>query len=400
MEGCSISHHDYLQDRKVCVTGRLVSMTHAEFARLVQSCGGTFVRRPTRSSVILVVGDDGWPAERDGSPSHVLVRARRLRALGYPIELVSEDDFLERLGLSQPADAIRGHHTVADLARILHISPVRLRRWVRAGLIVPVAAKHRLDYFDFRQVSFARRLAELIDSGVSLRAVRQGIEQCKGWLPNARDHLLQLEKWESGDAVLVRFNGALYDPSGQRYFDFENLDGNSQSVVHPDLDQQPQAAILFDRALQLEDQDQLTEAADHYRQAIQLDPHDPILQFNLGNVLYRLGEAEASASCYGEALARDPNYAEAWNNLGNAYTEMERWEDAEDALRRALELIPGYADAHFNLAEVLERLGQTQHAEVHRRTYQELSAHNNLDLTADFALRIYAGDHESEQQSS
>ena len=39
---------DYLKDQKVCVTGRLVSLTHAELAELVRSCGGTFIRTPKR----------------------------------------------------------------------------------------------------------------------------------------------------------------------------------------------------------------------------------------------------------------------------------------------------------------------------------------------------------------
>src|SRR5262245_35252890 len=94
---------DYLQGRSVCATGRLVSMTHAELADLVEACGGSYVRTPRRGSLILVVGDRGCLSEQDGTPGQVFERARRLKAFGYRIEFTPEDEFLQRLGLDQSA---------------------------------------------------------------------------------------------------------------------------------------------------------------------------------------------------------------------------------------------------------------------------------------------------------
>ena len=66
---------DYLKGRKVCATGRLVSMTHAELAKLVVACGGTYLRSPCRGSMILVVGEQSWLAER-GTAGRTFDRAR------------------------------------------------------------------------------------------------------------------------------------------------------------------------------------------------------------------------------------------------------------------------------------------------------------------------------------
>src|SRR6187397_2627940 len=88
-----------LLNRKVCVTGRLMALTHEELAQLVAACGGRFIRFPRRGGMILVVGENGWPSEMDGSPSRIFERARRLRALGFPIEFRTEDEFLQQLGL-------------------------------------------------------------------------------------------------------------------------------------------------------------------------------------------------------------------------------------------------------------------------------------------------------------
>src|SRR5687768_2725124 len=185
-------NHDYLRQRKVCVTGRLFSMTHAELAELTQALGGTFLRYPTRSSFLLLIGDDGWPAENDGSPSQILDRAQKLRAYGYRIDFVTEEEFLEEVGLTEPAGAIRGQHTISDLARMLNVTSVRLRHWLRIGLIQPVQSTNRLAYFDFHQVAFAKRLCELLDGGASLGAIRDGIERVRSWFPEEKLCLDQL----------------------------------------------------------------------------------------------------------------------------------------------------------------------------------------------------------------
>lgn len=395
-------NRDYVKDRKVCATGRLVSLTHDQLARLVEACGGTFIRYPTRSSIVLVIGDDGWPSEDDGSPSRVFKRARELRALGYPIDFVSEDDFLQRIGLTQNAEAIRGLHTIGDLARILGVSPVRIRRWVRSGLIEPVASAHRLAYFDFHQVAFARRISELLDSGASLASIRRGIEEIRDLLPQqqSQDALARLAKWERSGRILVRLDDKLIDGGGQTYFDFEAAEGAEATVAAPTCEDFAEVAHLFDAALQREDDDQPQEAADLYRRAVALQPTDPILHFNLGNVLFGLGRAEDAAACYREALRHDPGYAEAWNNLGNACAELSQWNDAAEALRSALRLVPGYADAHYNLAGVLKRLGRPSESAHHWRAYQEHSSADRLLAQRESVLRIFRGETEEAARRS
>ncbi len=313
-----------------------------------------------------------------------------LAPLGYPLELLSEDAFLERLGLDQRADALRGHYSIADLSRILELAPTQLRRWVQDGLIVPAQSQHRLAYFDFQQVSFARRLAELLQQGVHLNTLRRQIERCRQWLPRAEDCLLQLGRWEQHATLRVRRGGHLFDASGQQYFDFDRSPEDAQARTVHRLPT-PNAMDLFTRALDCEDRHQFAEAAACYRQAIALDPADPILRFNLGNVLYRQQELEGAAACFGEALARDPDYAEAWNNLGNALNELQRYEDAADALQQAVRLIPSYADAHFNLAEVLTRLDRPHDAQRHRQLYRQYRLENQ-----SFCLRVFSGPEQEE----
>lgn len=387
-----------LRDKKVCVTGRLIAMTHGELRELVESHGGEFLRSPRRCGFTLVIGDDGWPTDDDGRPTQVFNRARKLRARGYPIEFTSEDEFLSSLGLTEPADAIRGRHTISDLVRILEVPATSIRRWVRSGLIEPVDSDCRLHYFDFNQVSNAKRICELLDSGVSLAKIRDGVEQVRQWLPDSRLPLAALSKLEGKTAVFRR-GADLLDRRGQRYFDFETSVDSTTTIAQPLNFAADEVSDLFDQALELEDAGQLSDAANVYQRAINVEPDDPILHFNLGNVLYGLDRFEQSAASFQQALRHDSNYAEAWNNLGNVLTALERLDEAAEAFHRALRLVPTYADAHYNLADVLDRLGQSREADHHRAAYRKHSSAEALSANRVSFLRVISDDQFSDGSS-
>jgi tetratricopeptide (TPR) repeat protein len=345
----------------VCVTGRLLAMSRANLERLVADHGGRLQTLPTRGTRFLVIGQDGWPAECDGAPTKAFEQARRLRAYGYPIELLAEEAFFERLGLAEQCTAVRGRHTLADVSRLLGVSAAQLRRWMRLGLIAPVETVHRLCYFDFHEVAAAKRLCELLRQGAALGGIRRGLEQIRQWLPAQDLPLAQLALLEQDGGLLARLDGRLLEPSGQRRFDFDESAGGDETADRravplplppEDVDE------LFDQALLLEDAGRFDEAAELYRRALRQEPRDAVLHFNLGNVLYSLSRPGEAAECFRRALKCDANYAEAWNNLGNALADDGRLSAAVDAFRQALRLVPRYDAARENLETTLAQVGQ------------------------------------------
>lgn len=86
-----------LYGRTVCVTGRLASMPQQVAWRRVAAAGGQPVPDVTRDTDILVVGQPGGRLPPGAARSAKLRRAERLRAAGWPIEVISEAEFLERL---------------------------------------------------------------------------------------------------------------------------------------------------------------------------------------------------------------------------------------------------------------------------------------------------------------
>lgn len=357
----------WLRGKRVAVTGRLVSMTHANFAELVAAQGGEFVPVPTRGTSLLVIGQDGWPLEGDGRQTVNLVRARRLRAFGYPIELLSEEGFYGRLNLAAPQWAVRRRSTINQLSRLLKLPGRQLRTWMRAGLIEPVEVVHRLAYFDFRQVASAKNLCELTLAGVSPQQVRESLEHLRTWLPGIDAPLAQLRLLESDGRLLVRLaDDRLVEPSGQLHFDFVGSPADEPEIV---AFGGRSAEAWFEEALDLEDRGRLAESVAAYREAVRLEPDDPVLHFNLANALFTCNEPEAAAQHLRRAVEFDPCYAEAWNNLGNVLDDLADYGTAIDAYERALRLVPTYADAHYNLAETLVKLGRDRDAARHVRAY-------------------------------
>jgi DNA-binding transcriptional MerR regulator len=63
------------------------------------------------------------------------------------------------------------------LSRLLDVPVRMIRRWARLGLIKPVRRVCRLPYFDYREVASARRLATLLEQGVSAETLEKSLAE-------------------------------------------------------------------------------------------------------------------------------------------------------------------------------------------------------------------------------
>jgi tetratricopeptide (TPR) repeat protein len=358
---------DYLRDRKICATGRLVSLSRSELEQLVKSGGGTFLSFPRRTGFVLVVGDGGWPSETDGSVGRVFNRARRLKACGYAVDVIGEHEFLDRMGLSRLTGSLGGKHTLGELSQILDISVVRLRRWMRLGLIRPASLTHQIPYFDFQQVVLIRRLQELVEGGASLSVIGRALLQAKELLPHGAALDASWSNIERDGRVLLRQQDWVIDHTGQQYFDFEPADEAGAALYATAVEDGFHE--LCDQGLALEEEGRLEDAAETYLRALQLNADHPTLHFDLGNVLFQLGKREEAIERFLIATRLDADFAMAWHNLGSVYAQRGDWKNAETALRQSLSLAPKYADSHFTLAQVLARVGKPGEAAVHHEAY-------------------------------
>ena len=355
-----------LRDKVVALTGRLGSLRRSAAMDLIRQSGGRYSRLVTRSTDLLVIGQDGWPLRADGRLARNLQRARRLQSDGVPIQILREDEFLDRLGLHGSCGGIHARHTLSDLTRIAGVPVGRIRTWIRAGLLPPAERRHGIDYFDFRQVTVLRTLDQLVRGGVSTARLRRSLEQLRSWIPDVEHAVARLSLLDGTGRITVRSDdGRLLEASGQQLLDFgEDVPAPAVRLEQPDSPDD-----LFERAVELEDVGRLDEAAEAWQQWLLRFGPDAVVCFNLANVLYASGHPEAALERFRQAVEIDPDYLEAWSNLGSVLAETGRPGDAVAAFERALRIEPRYENALYNLADTLEELGRDEEARGYWQAY-------------------------------
>jgi tetratricopeptide (TPR) repeat protein len=251
------------------------------------------------------------------------------------------------------------------LADLLGVPLAMIRRWRRRGLIVPACEVQRLPYFDFREVTAARRLAELLAAGVSPRAIEKKLDVLARYLPDVARPLAELSVVVEGTQILLRQGDELLEPGGQLRLDFDTGEGGpAPTRCVPSTGEQ-----MSRLAAELEEDGQLAAAAEMYRAAMAAAGPRADLCFQLAELLYRLGDLTAARERYYMAIELDEEYVEARANLGCVLAETGQHELAVAAFEGALRYHPRYADAHYHLARTLDELNSRQQAEDHWRAF-------------------------------
>ncbi len=264
-----------------------------------------------------------------------------------------------------------------DVARILGISPSRVRRHVHAGLCQPRRSGHAFEY-TFRDLVLLRSARGLLAAGVSTRRVHRALGKT---LRALGDHPLSTLRFvaENGE-ILVREGDAAWEPeSGQLLFAFR-LDelartGSRRSERVTQLSKRERhrrASEWFARGVTLESVDDNGAAAEAYRKALDFDERHGDAAINLGRLLQQEGRLREAARLYRAALAIDPADAIAHYNLALVMEDQHRPEIAVKHYRKALELVPDFADAHYNLARLFEDLGRHADAVRHFLIYSKI----------------------------
>jgi tetratricopeptide (TPR) repeat protein len=352
-----------LRGKVVVFTGKLACMTRVEAAKLVRSRGGMVTPSVNRRTSIVVVGQEGWPLQRNGRLTAKLLKTQRLQAGGQAIVIYPEEEFLRHLGLDSAQD-VRRHYTASQLAKLLNISRDQLRSWLRHGLIRASQSIDSIDYFDYSQVIGIKTLSDLLRAGVKVEAIRRSLQQLRQWLPGADDPLAKLILLQQVGELGVRHEDGLVEPTGQRVFEFDE----EAAPAPVSLDAAPRRD-WFALACEHEEAGQLEEAAEAYRQGLRIDGADADSVFNLANVLYALDEKSAALERYYQVLELDGAFAPAWVNVGVILGDQQRPDEAAAAFRTALLLDPENGEARYNLADLLQSTGKGQEAAEHWREY-------------------------------
>jgi tetratricopeptide (TPR) repeat protein len=365
---------------RVAFAGRLAGMSRKELATLLKDRGGELVESVSDNANVLVIGDDEFPLSAAAQETLLHPDVQAAIEAG-DLQVRSETQLLQQLGLVEEQHDAKRLCTAAMLAELIGVELPIVRRWQRRGLIVPVKVIRRLAYFDFREVSSARRLAELLLAGVSHQAIEKKLRVLAKFLPGVERPLSQLGVIIRGQDLFLRQGDGLVDLEGQLHFDFESdempRDANATISIplefEPDRAEPPTDGDLVAQAGELEDCGDLAGAADLYRAALAAKGPNADVAFRLAEVLYQLGDLGGARERYYQAIEINEDFVEARANLGCVLVETGRGDLAVAAFQGALKYHGDYADVHFHLARTLDELGDEPGAESHWRNFLRLA---------------------------
>jgi len=373
----------WLAGRRLCLLGTLGGLGKRDAKSWIARWGGAVLPLSDPRLTDVIVGADSFPFNLRELDDSVLQRIE-----AGEVQLLEETEFWQHCGLLDGETAATHLYTPAMLADLLALPVRTVRRWHQLGLLHPVKEVCRLPYFDFQELAAARRLAKWLQTSSPDQVEAQLVKLTKV-LPGAKQSLSQLPVIVQGNQVLLRQMSGLVDPNGQLRFDFEALEdhehfaaprilsldesaGSSQPASRgqthrtdwtdfkPDS---PESCLR--QAIEFEDAQDWSSAIHVYR-AMQLAfGPSADLCFQIGELLYRIGELAAARERYSMAVELDPEFLEARANLGCVLMELEQWDLALAAFEGALALHRDYADVLFHAASTCEKLNRSAEALQH-----------------------------------
>ncbi|MBI3836412.1 MAG: MerR family transcriptional regulator [Planctomycetia bacterium] len=381
------SAEELLKGQRVSLVGKLAGMSKREAQQLVRLQGGFILERPDASATLVVVGEEELPLG-DGPVEGAFDEAVREAVDRGTLEIVSETQLWQRLGLVEREQHVHRLYTPAMLAQLLGVAVSVIRRWQRRGWIVPVREVRRLPYFDFQEVATARRLTELLAAGMSPATIEKKLAALQRYLPDIKRPLAQLSIIVVGKHLLLRQGDELVEPGGQLRFDFSAAaDGTApaapESVVFAsDIlafsgrgahAWAATPAEMVQLAGQLEDEGQLQAAAEMYRAAMSAGGPRAEICFLLAELLYQMQDLPAARERYYMAVELDEDYVEARANLGCVLSELGEQELAISAFEGALAYHDDYPDVHYHLARSLDDVKRADEAVAHWEAFLRLA---------------------------
>jgi DNA-binding transcriptional MerR regulator len=366
-----------LHGERVAFTGTLASMTHREAFERVEKCGGEATSHVSRQTTMLVVGEEGWPLEADGTPSQKLLQALELQEAGLPCRIVREPEWLHLVGLDERRREVQGEYTPAMLSRLLNVPVNRIRRWERAGLLRASRRVGRMPLFDYQEVTGARRIAELLASGIREDRLQTTLYTLRSVLPDGGESVSELPLVEQNLELLYRDDRGLLEPrTRQRCFDFappsdeadaDDPDATNETLAFP-APGEPDAMTSedwFNQGCRLLEANDPQAAVEAFRTVLMEQPGEPDANFHLAEALYRLGNLSAAKERFYAAVELEHDFLEAWIQLGCLHAELEEIQSALDAFDVALRIHPDNADAHWHKADLLWGLGRAAESVPH-----------------------------------
>ncbi len=267
----------------------------------------------------------------------------------------------------------RQTYSTRAAARILAVSPDRIRYWVRRRLLAPSAARGRRYRFDFNDLLLMRMAKELLPRRRRIGPLKRCVERARGPAPAARPSpALKLHN-DDGRIVLREGDALIEIETGQMLLRFgaPRAAGKLEDGFGP-----ARVRERFEEARRLAEFDPL-RALKLHSEFLGREPRDFAAHLGMAALLEGEGDLTGALRHLLGAAVMAPANAAVNLRLGALYRRREDFDNALQCFERAAQCDPLSIDAHRNLAELYERAGRRRDAERHLVTLDRLCRGGN-----------------------
>lgn len=221
---------------------------------------------------------------------------------------------------------------VREVEKLLRLPRSTIRALVEAGFVTPGRGPRNSLRFSFQDLIVLRTAQALAAAQVPARRIMRSLKELRRSLPEAMP-LSGLSINAVGDRVVVKEGASRWQAeSGQYLLAFEgDPAAGGLKVIEPKAE--PAAALLedeIDQGFELHEAGRLAEAEAVYRKALEAHGPDALLLYNLGVLLEDMQRKPEAIEAYQAALHVNPMMADGYYNLALLCEELGK---AQEAIR-------------------------------------------------------------------
>ncbi len=262
--------------------------------------------------------------------------------------------------MGEAAESSNQTFSTRAAARILAVSPERIRYWVKRQFINPSVIRGRNFRFAFHDLIMMRLAKDLLPTRSHLNPVQRCFDRVRNLIGTARPvSSLKLENLDG--RIVVRDGAACFEAeTGQLVFDFERrVKGKVEEGFGA-----ARARERFEEARRLAEEDPL-KALTIYSDLVNREPVNFDANMRLAALLEHEGDLKGAMRHYLCAASIVPASSEVHFKLGLLYRRSGESDAAIRSLNRAIECDPTMVEAHRNLAEIFDQLGRKRDSIKH-----------------------------------
>jgi tetratricopeptide (TPR) repeat protein len=215
---------------------------------------------------------------------------------------------------------------VREVEKLLRLPRRTIHGLVKAGFVSPARGPGQTYRFSFQDLIVLRTAQALAAANVPAKRITRSLKELRRHLPESMP-LSGLSIGAVGDRVVVKEGASRWQAeSGQYLLAFEGDPAAGElKVMQRESDTLEEE---IDRGYALHQAGKLADAESVYRDALETWGPDALLLYNLGVLLEDLQRKPEALQAYQAALGADPTIADCHYNLALLFEELGRGQEA------------------------------------------------------------------------